>query len=44
MTEKQKYIGAFLYGYFSDKKLKYGLRYFLILENATKKAKKKWKQ
>lgn len=44
MTEKQKYIGAFLDGYFSDKKLKYGLHYFSVLEAATKKAKKKWKQ
>ena len=45
MTEKQKYIGAFLDGYFIDKKFKeYGMDYIFWLENATKKAKKKWKQ
>ena len=44
MTEKQKYIGAFLDGYFSDKKLEYGFSYFNELNKATKKAKKKYKQ
>lgn len=45
MTEKQKYIGAFLDGYFADKKFKeYGMAYILELENGTQKAKKKWKQ
>lgn len=44
MTEKQKYIGAYLDGYFSDKKIEYGFAYFDHLEKATKKAKKKWKQ
>ena len=44
MTEKQKYIGAFLDGYFSDKKLKYGMQYISMLNNATDIAKKKWKQ
>ena len=44
MSEKQKYIGAYLDGYFSDKKLEYGLVYFNQLEKATKKAKKKFKQ
>ena len=44
MTEKQKYIGAYLDGYFSDKKLEYGLAYFNALEKATKKANKKYKQ
>lgn len=44
MSEKQKYIGAYLDGYFSDKKIKYGLKYFSMLEKATKKAKKKWEE
>ena len=44
MTEKQKYIGAYLDGYFSDKKLEYGLAYFNALKKATKKANKKYKQ
>ena len=43
MTEKQKYIGAFLDGYFSDKKIQYGFFYFEELEKANKKAKKKYK-
>ena len=37
MTEKQKYIGAFLDGYFSDKTYSYGFTYFSALEKATKK-------
>lgn len=45
MTEKEKYIGAFLDGYFSDKKhIEYGFVYFNNLEHATKMANKKWKQ
>ena len=44
MTEKEKYIGAFLDGYFSDKLLNYGFTYFNEVENATKLAKNKWKQ
>lgn len=44
MNEKQKYIGAFLDGYFSDKKLEYGFQYFANLDKAEKLAKKKWKQ
>lgn len=44
MTEKQKYIGAYLDGYFSDKKIEYGFAYFNELEKATRKAKKKYKQ
>ena len=45
MTEKEKYIGAFLDGYFSDKKhIEYGFVYFNNLEHATKIANKKWKQ
>ena len=40
MTKKQKYIGAFLDGYFSDKKLsEYNFDYLRLLEEATKKAK-----
>jgi len=30
MTEKQKYIGVFLDGYFHDKELDYNLLYFKI--------------
>lgn len=44
MTEKQKYIGAFLDGYFSDKKLEYGFEFFAHRKHAEKQAKKKWKQ
>ena len=44
MTEKQKYIGAFLDGYFSVNKTEYGFNYFTGLENATDLAKKKWKE
>lgn len=44
MTEKQKYIGAYLDGYFSNKKIEYGFAYFNELERAVKKAKKKYKQ
>ena len=44
MKEKQKYIGAFLDGYFAENKVEYGMLYFSILDNATKMAKKKWKQ
>ena len=40
IIEKQKYIGAYLDEYFSDKKLEYGFAYFYEL----KKAKKKYKQ
>jgi hypothetical protein len=44
MTEKHKYIGAFLDGYFSDKKVNYGFEYFNELAKANKLAKSKWKQ
>jgi hypothetical protein len=44
MTEKQKYICAYLDGYFSDKKYSFGFTYFNQLGKATKKAKKKYKQ
>ena len=44
MKEKQKYIGAYLDGYFSDKNFEYGFEYFRKLEEAEKLAKKKWKQ
>lgn len=44
MTPKEKYIGAFLDGYFSDKILDYGFKYFNELEKAEKLAKKKWKK
>jgi hypothetical protein len=44
MTEKQKYIGAFLDGYFSDKKVEFGMQYYSMLNNAINIAEKKWKQ
>ena len=44
MTEKEKYIGAFLDGYFVKSKLEYNFKYFEQLEEAEKLAKKKWKQ
>lgn len=44
MTEKQKYIGAFLDGYFADKNMDYGMWYFSVLNNALDLANKKWKQ
>ncbi len=45
MTEKEKYIGAFLDGYFIDKKFsEYNFDYIRALEDANKKAKKKWRQ
>ena len=44
MTEKQKYIGSFLDGYFSDKKVEFGMQYYSILNNAIDIAEKKWKQ
>lgn len=43
-TEKQKYIGAFLDGYFAENKLDYGMQYISKLNNAIDLAKKKWKQ
>lgn len=44
MKAKQKYIWAFLDGYFYDKKLDYGFEYFNELEKAEKLANKKWKK
>lgn len=44
MTKKEKYIEAFLDGYFVDKKLSYGMIYYSVLEEGTKKAEKKWRQ
>lgn len=44
MTEKQKYIGAFLEGYFYNNKLEFGMEYYSILNNAIDIAEKKWKQ
>jgi len=45
MTNKQEYIGAFLDGYFVDKKFsEYNFEYIRALEDAEKKAKKRWKQ
>jgi len=44
MTEKQKYINAFLDGYFQNNKPKYGMQYISKLNNAVDKANKKWKQ
>jgi hypothetical protein len=42
MTKKE-YIGAFLNGYFSDKQVPNGFKYFSMLEEAEKQAKKKCK-
>jgi len=44
MTEKQKYIDAFVDGYFSDKKVEFGMQYYSMLNNAISTAKKKCKQ
>ena len=44
MTEKQKYIGSFLDGYFSDKKVEFGMQYYSMLNNAIDIADKKWKK
>lgn len=43
MTPKEKYIRAFLDGYFSDKNLEMNINY-KALDEGEKKAKKKWKQ
>lgn len=39
--KKQDYIGAYLDGYFSDKKKK-GMVYYSMLDNAIRDAEKKW--
>ena len=44
MTEKQKYIGSFLDGSFSDKKVEFGMQYYSMLNNAIDIAEKKWKK
>jgi hypothetical protein len=44
MTEKQKYIGAYIYGYMNNHGLEYGFKYLHMLEIAEKKAKKSWKK
>ena len=44
MSEKQKYIGAFLEGYFSDKKGEFGMQYYSMLSNAIDIAENMWKQ
>ena len=41
---KKKYIDAYLDGYFSDKKIHYGFKYFKMLEEAEEKSEKKIKQ
>jgi hypothetical protein len=41
--KKHDYINAFLDGYFSDKKVKFGAEYYSMLNEATDIAKKKWK-
>jgi hypothetical protein len=43
MTKKE-YIGAYLDGYFSDKKLDFGINYYSILNDAIDTAEKKWKK
>ncbi|MBC7524827.1 MAG: hypothetical protein H7239_10345 [Flavobacterium sp.] len=42
--EKEKYIGTFLDGYFSDKKVEFGMQYYSMLNNAIDIAENKWKQ
>lgn len=45
MTKKQKYIGAFLDGYFSDKKfIEYDFEYIEAVQLAEKLAKKSYKK
>ena len=45
MTEKQKYISAFLEGYFLEKKIVvFGSKYYKMLDTAVEKAEEKWKQ
>jgi hypothetical protein len=44
MTKKQEYIGAFLDGYFLDKKIEFGMQYYSMLNNVIDIAEKKWKQ
>ncbi len=44
-TEKKAreiYIGAYIDGYFSDKKLDFGIKYYSLLEIAISDAEKKW--
>jgi len=43
MTAKDKYIGAFLDGYFADKKMLFGMKYYSSLNTALEIADKKWK-
>jgi len=43
MTEKEKYIGAYLDGYFSDKNTDYGMKYISMLNNAIEEAEIKYK-
>ena len=43
MTPKDKYIGAYLDGYFSDKNLDYGIKYISLLEQAIIEAEIKYK-
>ena len=40
----EKYVNAFLDGFFSDKNESYGMTYYHLLEEATKKVEKKYKQ
>ena len=44
MTKKQKYIGAFLDGYFAKSKIEYNFKYFEQLKQAEKLAKKSYKK
>jgi len=44
MTAKDKYIGAYLDGYFSDKDLEYGMKYISMLNNAITEAEIKYKE
>ena len=44
MTKKQKYINAFLDGYFSDKKVVFGIKYYSMLNNAIDIAENNYKK
>tara|TARA_R110000782_G_scaffold133331_1_gene225709 strand:+ start:302 stop:478 length:177 start_codon:yes stop_codon:yes gene_type:complete len=46
MKKKEKYISAFLDGYFAHcvRSNSFGMSYYYVLEFATEQAEKKWKQ
>lgn len=44
MKDKEKYIAAFLEGYFCNIKVDYGMQYYSILNKAIEIAENKWKE